>query len=327
MPATSRHCHSRSTAGQRGLRARPSLEQATLEGCTLLLIDAEAIGTAQAWRDTSRSSFQTWKSASGRKWAIWSTSNTLLHASVFRPAPAFPNLSCSAVRPAGVSIRLHAAKCRSEGEPRRRSMRRNMCHAVLRFPRDSPAPGGPGQARMAPGADRAAEQRRRRLSGLRHDAKARRWCEVARLSVSAWGALARQDQRFPFFHGRRTSQRVSQPDGFAVCLLPLKGKEAFLCAYVRHDATRAMLVNVAAAATWVDEDLIAGSDSGQLSYAALDALWPSRCAESRFAASKVIGDAARGAARIRRPLATEIPTSRAWRLAASPAGSRHHHGV
>ena len=41
-----------------------------------------------------------------------------------------------------------------------------------------------------------------------------------------------------------------------------------------HDARGAMLVNVGRGKHVVDKDLISALDSGQLSYAALDALWP-----------------------------------------------------
>ena len=62
----------------------------------------------------------------------------------------------------------------------------------------------------------------------------------------------------------------------AVCLLPLtRETEGIFCARTFAMMPRgAMLVNVGRGKHVVDADLIAALDSGQLAYAALDALWP-----------------------------------------------------
>ena len=62
----------------------------------------------------------------------------------------------------------------------------------------------------------------------------------------------------------------------AVCLLPLTPEtEGIFCASTFAMMPRgAMLVNVGRGKHVVDKDLIAALDSGQLSHAALDALWP-----------------------------------------------------
>jgi glyoxylate/hydroxypyruvate reductase A len=62
----------------------------------------------------------------------------------------------------------------------------------------------------------------------------------------------------------------------AVCLLPLtRETEGIFCARTFAMMPKgAMLINVGRGKHVVDEDLIRALDSGQLSYAALDALWP-----------------------------------------------------
>src|SRR5947199_218360 len=64
--------------------------------------------------------------------------------------------------------------------------------------------------------------------------------------------------------------------GIAVCLLPqTRETEGIFCA--RNFAAMpkgAMIINVGRGKHVVEKDLIAALDSGQLSYAALDALWP-----------------------------------------------------
>ena len=93
----------------------------------------------------------------------------------------------------------------------------------------------------------------------------------------------------------------------------------------------AMLVNVGRGKHVVEADLIEALDSGQLSYAALDALWPEPLPPDKPALAAPQGhrDAARGAAadrcstrdRDRR----EYPQRRGGRAAF--AGSRHHDGI
>jgi glyoxylate/hydroxypyruvate reductase A len=62
----------------------------------------------------------------------------------------------------------------------------------------------------------------------------------------------------------------------AVCLLPLtRETEGIFCARSFAMMPKgAMVINVGRGKHVVEKDLIAALDSGQLSYAALDALWP-----------------------------------------------------
>jgi len=111
--------------------------------------------------------------------------------------------------------------------------------------------------------------------------------------------------RIPIFHGRdQLAPFLGQTD-IAVCLLPLTAEtEGIFCARTFAMMPRgAMLVNVGRGKHVVDSDLIAALDSGQLSYAALDALWPEPLPARKpaLAASQDHRDAACGAAANGRP--------------------------
>lgn len=94
--------------------------------------------------------------------------------------------------------------------------------------------------------------------------------------VHAWVRNPRDDPDVPIFHGRGQLEPFLQQTDIAVCLLPLtRETEGIFCARTFAMMPRgAMLVNVGRGKHVVDEDLIAALDSGQLSYAALDALSP-----------------------------------------------------
>jgi glyoxylate/hydroxypyruvate reductase A len=78
------------------------------------------------------------------------------------------------------------------------------------------------------------------------------------------------------FQGRDQLEPFLARTDIAVCLLPLtRETEGILCARSFAMMPRgAMLVNVGRGKHVVEADLIKALDSGQLSYAALDALWP-----------------------------------------------------
>ena len=94
--------------------------------------------------------------------------------------------------------------------------------------------------------------------------------------VSAWVRSPRQAAGVPLFHGRDQLEAFLGQTDIAVCLLPLTPEtEGIFCARTFAMMPRgAMLVNVGRGKHIVEKDLIAALDSGQLSYAALDALWP-----------------------------------------------------
>jgi glyoxylate/hydroxypyruvate reductase A len=80
----------------------------------------------------------------------------------------------------------------------------------------------------------------------------------------------------PIFHGQDQLEPFLNQTDIAVCLLPLtRETEGIFCAHTFAMMPRgAMLVNVGRGKHVVAGDLIRVLDSGQLSYAALDALWP-----------------------------------------------------
>jgi glyoxylate/hydroxypyruvate reductase A len=94
--------------------------------------------------------------------------------------------------------------------------------------------------------------------------------------VSAWVRSPRQTEEVPIFHGADQLEPFLNQTDIAVCLLPLTAEtEGIFNARTFAMMPRgAMLVNVGRGRHVVDKDLIAALDEGQLSYAALDALWP-----------------------------------------------------
>jgi glyoxylate/hydroxypyruvate reductase A len=94
--------------------------------------------------------------------------------------------------------------------------------------------------------------------------------------VSAWVRSPRAAEEVPIFHGRDQLERFLNQTDIAVCLLPLtRETQGILCARTFAMMPRgAMLINVGRGKHVVDADLIKALDAGQLSYAALDALWP-----------------------------------------------------
>ena len=149
---------------------------------------------------------------------------------------------------------------------------------VLRFHRDMPA----YQAAQAKREWRRApimrpEQRRVGFLGFGMMAKAPALVlQSLGFKVSAWVRSPRQAAEVPLFHGRDQLAPFLAETDIAVCLLPLTADtEGIFCAATFAMMPKgAMLVNVGRGKHVVDKDLITALDSGQLSYAALDALWP-----------------------------------------------------
>jgi glyoxylate/hydroxypyruvate reductase len=94
--------------------------------------------------------------------------------------------------------------------------------------------------------------------------------------VSAWVRSPRKDEDIPIFHGPYQFEPFMSQTDIAVCLLPLtRETEGILCARTFAMMPRgAMVINIGRGRHVVEADLIAALDSGQLSYAALDALHP-----------------------------------------------------
>jgi glyoxylate/hydroxypyruvate reductase A len=94
--------------------------------------------------------------------------------------------------------------------------------------------------------------------------------------VSAWVRSPRDEPDIKIFHGADQLEPFLNQTDIAVCLLPLtRETEGILCARTFAMMPRgAMVINIGRGGHVVDTDLIAALDSGQLSYAALDALKP-----------------------------------------------------
>jgi glyoxylate/hydroxypyruvate reductase A len=94
--------------------------------------------------------------------------------------------------------------------------------------------------------------------------------------VTAWTRTAKPDAEIPIFHGQKQFADFLGQTDIAVCLLPLtRETEGILCAKTFAMMPKgAMIVNVGRGKHVVETDLIEALDSGQLAYAALDALHP-----------------------------------------------------
>jgi glyoxylate/hydroxypyruvate reductase A len=94
--------------------------------------------------------------------------------------------------------------------------------------------------------------------------------------VSAWVRSPRPASEVPMFHGPDQLEAFLGQTDIAVCLLPLTVEtEGIFCARTFAMMPKgAMLVNVGRGKHVVEKDLISALDSGQLTHAALDALWP-----------------------------------------------------
>ena len=94
--------------------------------------------------------------------------------------------------------------------------------------------------------------------------------------VSAWVRSPKPDAEIPIFHGPQQFESFMHQIDIAVCLLPLTHEtEGILCTRAFALMPRgAMVINLGRGRHVVSADLIAALDSGQLSYAALDALHP-----------------------------------------------------
>jgi len=94
--------------------------------------------------------------------------------------------------------------------------------------------------------------------------------------VSAWVRSPKPDSEIPIFHGPDQFERFMNQTDIAVCLLPLtrETKGIFCSRNFAMMPRGAMVINIGRGKHVVEADLIAALDSGQLSYAALDALYP-----------------------------------------------------
>jgi glyoxylate/hydroxypyruvate reductase A len=252
----------------------------------LLIVNLDkVIGNAQAFRDAFKEQLpdlpiRFWPDAGALRDVEYLA---FMHPD-FDKLPAFPNLKAMFSRAAGVEDIVKHPKLPKVplgkveppgGDP---MMTEYVIMHVLRLHRDMPgyqAAQANREWRRVPIA--RPEQRRVGFLGFGMMAKAPALVlQSLGFKVSAWVRSPRQAAEIPLFHGPDQLESFLGQTDIAVCLLPLTPEtEGIFCAATFAMMPKgSMLVNVGRGRHVVDADLIAALDSGQLSYAALDALWP-----------------------------------------------------
>jgi glyoxylate/hydroxypyruvate reductase len=252
----------------------------------LLIINLDKmIANAKAWRDTFAAQLP------DLEIRIWPEAGKLAdieYLAFMRPdfdvLPAFPNLKAMFSRSAGVEEFVHHPKLPkvplgkvepTGGDP---MMTEYVVMHVLRLHRDMPG-YHQAQANREWRRTRIVRPEERRVGFLGYGLMAKAPALILRslgFQVSAWVRSPKPGAEVPIFHGADQLERFLNQTDIAVCLLPLtKETEGIFCARTFAMMPKgAMLVNVGRGRHVVNEDLIRALDSGQLSYAALDALWP-----------------------------------------------------
>lgn len=252
----------------------------------LLIVDLDKyIGNAQAWRDTFAEQMPELKVR------IWPDNEDLdeveylafMHPN-FDTMPALPNLKAMFSRSAGVESFVNhpkLPKCPlgkiepSGGDP---MMTEYTVMHVLRFHRNMPAYEA-AQARHEWWRTTIVRPEQRRIGFLGYGMMAKAPALVLKslgFPVSAWVRNPRGEEDIPIFHGGDQLERFLNQTDIAVCLLPLtRETDGIFCTRTFNMMPKgSMLINIGRGGHVVYEDLIAALDSGQLAYAALDALKP-----------------------------------------------------
>src|SRR5713101_5493782 len=252
----------------------------------LLIIDLDKyIGNAKAWRKTFEEQLP------DLEILIWPDAGELAdieYLAFMRPnfdvLPSFPNLKAMFSRSAGVESFINHPRLPKAplgkveplgGDP---MMTEYIIMHVLRFHRDMPA-YQLSQANREWRRARIVRPEERRIGFLGYGLMAKAPALVLQslgFPVSAWVRNPRAHAEVPIFHGPDQLEPFLSQTDIAVCLLPLtRETEGIFCARTFAVMPKgAMLINVGRGRHVVAADLIAALDSGQLSYAALDALHP-----------------------------------------------------
>jgi glyoxylate/hydroxypyruvate reductase len=252
----------------------------------LLIVNLDKqIGNALLWRDTFAAQLP---ELEVRVWPDAGEAADIEYLAFVRPdfgiLPELPNLKAMFSRSAGVEEfidhpglpKVPLGKIEpSGGDP---MMTEYVVMHVLRFHRDMPGYQA-AQANREWRRTRIVRPEERRIGFLGLGLMAKAPALVLKslgFPVSAWVRSPRKDTEIEIFHGPGRLEPFLNQTDIAVCLLPLtRETEGIFCASTFAMMPRgAMLVNVGRGGHVVAEDLIAALDSGQLSYAALDALRP-----------------------------------------------------
>lgn len=202
----------------------------------------------------------------------------------FGALPTFPNLKAMFSRSAGVESFIDHPKMPKVplgkieppgGDP---MMTEYVVMHVLRLHRDMPG-YQTAQANREWRRVRIVRPDERRIGFLGYGVMAQAPAGVLKsleFKVSAWVRRPRPAGEIAIYHGQDQLDPFLNQTDIAVCLLPLTPEtEGIFCARTFAMMPKgAMLINVGRGRHVVDTDLISALDSGQLSYAALDALWP-----------------------------------------------------
>jgi glyoxylate/hydroxypyruvate reductase len=252
----------------------------------LLIIELDRrIGNTTAWRETFAAQLPDLEI---RTWPDPGELADIEYLAFMHPdfdtLPVFPNLKAMFSRSAGVEAfvdhprlpKVPLGKIEPPGgDP---MMTEYVVMHVLRFHRDMPAYQA-AQANREWLRKRIVRPEERRVGFLGFGMMAKVPAQVLKslgFPVSAWVRSPRDKEEVPIFHGRDQLAPFLNQTDIAVCLLPLtRETEGIFCARTFAMMPRgAMLINVGRGKHVVDADLIAALDSGQVCYAALDALWP-----------------------------------------------------
>jgi len=243
------------------------------------------IGNAQAWRDTVAEKLPDLEL---RIWPDAGEPADIEYLAFMAPdfdiLPAFPNLKAMFSRSAGVEAFVDHPKMPKVplgkmeppgGDP---MMTEYVVMHVLRFHRDMPGYQA-AQANREWRRTRIVRPEERRVGFLGYGMMAKAPALVLKslgCAVSAWVRSPRETEEVPIFHGPDQLESFLNQTDIAVCLLPLtRETEGIFCSRTFAMMPEgAMLINVGRGKHVVYDDLIRALDSGQLSYAALDALWP-----------------------------------------------------
>ncbi len=252
----------------------------------LLIVNLDRqIGNAQLWRDTVA---ELLPEVELRIWPDNGDVADVDYLAFIRPdfdaIPLLPNLKAMFSRSAGVEAFINHPKLPkvplgklepAGGDP---MMTEYVVMHVLRFHRDMPGYAA-AQANREWRRTTIVRPEQRRVGFFGYGMMAKAPALVLKslgFKVSAWVRSPRRAEEVPIFHGADQLEPFLNQTDIAVCLLPLtRETEGIFCARTFAMMPKgAMLVNVGRGGHVVDADLIAALDSGQLSYAALDALKP-----------------------------------------------------
>jgi glyoxylate/hydroxypyruvate reductase len=252
----------------------------------LLIVNLDRmIGNAQMWRDTFAAQLP---DLEVRIWPDNGDVRDVEYLAFIRPdfdaIPELPNLKAMFSRSAGVEAFIHHPKLPRvplgkleppDGDP---MMTEYVVMHVLRFHREMPKYQA-AQANREWLRTRIVRPEERRVGFLGYGLMAKPPALVLKslgFPVSAWVRSPRRDEEVTIFAGQDQLEPFLNQTDIVVCLLPLtRETEGILCARTFAMMPKgAMVINIGRGGHVVDRDLIAALDSGQLSYAALDALKP-----------------------------------------------------